>query len=139
MIAESGLSIVFFNQLTILKAITDRVDFILDDIEGELFAELQGNQIAVAKQLIKISVRAAGALVGVIIESHLQKIALTHNIKIAKKNPTIADLNDPLKAAAVIDILTWRKISFLADLRNLCSHKKDSDPTKEQVNELNSS
>jgi hypothetical protein len=45
-------------------------------------------------------------------------------------------LNDRLKSASVIDTPTWRKISFLADLRNLCSHKKDSEPTKQQVEEL---
>jgi hypothetical protein len=71
-----------------------------------------------------------------VIEGHLQKVAQAHSIKIAKNNPTIADLNDPLKAASVIDTPMWRKISFLADLRNLCSHKKDTEPTKEQVEEL---
>jgi hypothetical protein len=126
----------FFNQLTILNAIKDRVDSVLANIEGELYAELQDNEVAIARQLLKISPRAAGALVGVVIEGHLQKVADSHGIKIAKKNPTLVDLNDPLKAASVIDTAGWRKISFLADLRNLCSHKKDSEPTKEQVEEL---
>ncbi len=126
----------FLNQLAILNAIKERVDSVLADIEGELYAELQDNEVAIARQLLKISPRAAGALVGVVIEGHLQKVAEAHGIKIAKKNPTIADLNDPLKAASVIDIPAWRKISFLADLRNLCSHKKDVEPTKEQVEEL---
>jgi hypothetical protein len=31
---------------------------------------------------------------------------------------------------------SWRRIQFLADVRNLCTHKKDSDPTKDQVTEL---
>lgn len=128
--------ICFFNQLTILKAVVDRQDSILDNIEGEFFAELQDNQIVVAKQLAKVSLRAAGTLIGVVIESHLQKIASAHAIKINKKFPTIADLNDPLKTASIINIATWRKISYLADLRNLCSHKKDSEPTKEQIEEL---
>lgn len=126
----------FLNQLAILSAIGDRVDSVLANIEGELYAELQDNEVAIARQLLKISPRAAGALVGVVIEGHLQKVADSHGIKILKKNPTIADLNDPLKAASVIDTAGWRKISFLADLRNLCSHKKDSEPTKEQVEEL---
>ncbi len=108
----------------------------MSNIEGELYAELQDNEIAVARQLLKVSPRAAGALVGVLIEGHLQKMADSRGIKIAKKNPTIADLNDPLKAASVTDTASWRKISFLADLRNLCSHKKDVDPTKDQVEEL---
>lgn len=126
----------FFNQLTILKAVEERIDSVLTNIEGELFGELQDSEIVVARQLAKISVRAAGALVGVVIEGHLQKVASAHGVKVAKKNPTIADLNDPLKAASVIDTPAWRKISFLADLRNLCSHKKNSEPTKEQVEEL---
>lgn len=69
-------------------------------------------------------------------EGHLQKVAEHHGIKIAKKGPTIADLNDPLKAAAVLDTVAWRKISYLADIRNLCSHKKTTDPTLEQAAEL---
>jgi hypothetical protein len=126
----------FFNQITILRAIYDRVDSVLGDIVGELYAELQDSEVVVARELAKVSLRAAGALVGVLIEGHLQKVASAHGVKLAKKNPTIADLNDPLKSASVIDTPTWRKISFLADLRNLCSHKKDSNPTKEQVEEL---
>lgn len=128
--------ICFFNQLTILKAVAERIDSVLNNIEGELYAELQDSEIVIARQLSKVSPRAAGALVGVVIEGHLQKVAGAKGVKISKKNPTIADLNDPLKAASVIDTPTWRKISFLADLRNLCSHKKDAEPTREQVEEL---
>lgn len=114
----------FFNQLTILHSIKERIESVLADIAGELYAEFQDDEIAVARQLAKISARAAGALAGVLIEGHLQKVAQAHGIKIAKKNPTIADLNDPLKTGSVIDVPVWRKISYLADLRNLCSHKK---------------
>lgn len=126
----------FFNQLTILHAVGERITSVLANIEDELYAEVQDGEIAVARQLSKVSVRAAGALVGVLIEGHLQKVASAHGVKVTKKNPTIADLIDPLKAASVIDTPAWRKISFLADIRNLCSHKKDAEPTKEQVEEL---
>jgi hypothetical protein len=126
----------FLNQLAIVNAIKNRVDSVLANIEGELYAELQDSEVAIARQLMKISPRAAGALIGVLVEGHLQKVAVVHGVKIAKKNPTIADLNDPLKAASVIDTPAWRKISFLADLRNLCSHNKGAEPTKEQVEEL---
>lgn len=126
----------FFNQLTILQAVGERVDSVLANIEGEIYAEMQDGEIAVARKLAKVSLRAAGALVGVLVEGHLQKVAQAHGLKIAKRNPTIADINDPLKAASVIDTPAWRKISYLADIRNLCSHKKDAEPTKEQVEEL---
>ena len=126
----------FFNQLTILASLTERVGSLLADIEGELYAELQDSEIVVARRLAKVSLRAGGALVGVVIEGHLQKVAANRGVKVTKKNPTIADLNYPLKAAGVVDTPAWRKISFLADLRNLCSHKKGTEPTKEQVEEL---
>lgn len=126
----------FLNQLTILHAITDRASSVLADIEGALFAEIEDNELAAARKLSKINLRAAGALVGVVIEAHLQKVALVRGVKISKKNPTVADLNDPLKAASVYDLSTWRKITYLADLRNLCAHKKDTEPTPDQVEEL---
>jgi len=126
----------FFNQLTIFNSILKRIDSALGDVEGALYADLQDYEIEVAKKLANVNLRAAGALTGVVIEGHLQKVAAARDVTIAKKNPTIADLNDPLKAANVIDIPTWRKISYLADIRNLCSHKKDREPTKEEVNEL---
>jgi hypothetical protein len=126
----------FFNQITILRSISERVDNLVANIEGELYAELQDSEITTARQLTKVSIRAAGALMGVVIEGHLQKVAENRRIAITKKNPTIADLNDPLKAAGIVDTPTWRKISYLADLRNMCSHKKDAEPSKEQVEEL---
>jgi len=30
----------------------------------------------------------------------------------------------------------WRKIQYLADIRNLCAHKKNEEATEEQVSEL---
>jgi hypothetical protein len=126
----------FFNQITILKSLDGRIDTVLSNIETELYAELQDSEIVIARQLAKVSPRAAGALMGVVIEGHLQKVAATHGVMLAKKHPTIADLSDPLKAAGVLDTSSWRKIGFLADLRNLCSHKKEAEPTKEQVEEL---
>lgn len=126
----------FFNQLTIFHSIVERIDAVVANIEGELYAELQESEVLITRQLAKVNHRASGALMGVVIEGHLQKVASDRGIKITKKNPTIADLNDPLKSAGVIDTASWRKISFLSDLRNLCSHKKDVEPTKDQVEEL---
>ena len=125
-----------FNQLTILNALSSRVDSVLANIDTELLSEIQDAELETAKKLSKISLRAAGALTGVIIEHHLQKLADNHGIKLRKKNPTISDLNDPLKSEGIFDTPTWRKVTYLADIRNICSHKKDSEPTKEQVNEL---
>lgn len=125
-----------YNQLIILASVAGRANTALGDIQGTLYAEIQDAEIETAATLMKVSVRAAGALAGVVLEEHLQKVAETHNVKIAKKAPTISDLNEPLKAAGVYGVPVWRKISYLADIRNLCSHKKSADPTPEQCSEL---
>ena len=129
-------SIRVVNQVQIISALFSRIDSVLQDIKGHLFAELQDSELRAATQLQKISVRAAGALAGVVLERHLQQVAVNHNVNISKQNPTISDLNDPLKNRGVYDTSLWRKIQYLADIRNMCSHQKSVEPTKEQVGEL---
>jgi hypothetical protein len=124
------------NQIQILAALTSRIDSVLQDVTGHLFAELQDSELAAAVQLKKVNLRAAGALAGVVLERHLQQTAKNHKITIKKKSPTISDLNDPLKKAKVYDVPTWRKIQLLSDIRNICCHQKDSEPTDTQVDEL---
>ncbi len=126
----------FYNQLTLLQSLSERIDSSLANIEGMLFADIQDNELAVAKELSKLSLRAAGALAGVIIEGHLQRVAQHHAVKITKKHPTIAELNDALKAAKVYETPAWRKVTYFGDLRNICCHAKGVEPTKEQVGEL---
>lgn len=126
----------FYNQYTILISLIPRISSIIDDIEGTLLTNLQTNELDSAKELIKISPRASGALCGVIIEGHLKIVCDNHKITIRKKNPGISNLNELLKSGEIYETTTWRKISYLADIRNICSHKKDTEPTKEQVMEL---
>ena len=83
-----------------------------------------------------INLRAAGALAGVVLERHLQRVAINHGIKITKASPTISDLNDPLKQAGIYGTALWRKIQLLGDLRNLCSHSKKREPKREEIEEL---
>jgi hypothetical protein len=124
------------NQMQIIASLSSRIESVLQDVKGHLFAELQDSELNAAAQLKKVSRRAAGALAGVVLERHLQRTTENHNIVIQKKSPTIADLNNQLKQADVYDVPTWRKIQLLADIRNLCSHQKESEPTDEQVDEL---
>ncbi len=126
----------FLNQLTILYSVIGRAESVLENIDIELLSEIQDLELHSAEQLLKINIRAAGSLSGVILESHLQKIAKKHGIIINKKNPTISELNDPLRNSNIYGITTWRKITYLGDIRNLCSHKKDIEPNKDQVSDL---
>jgi len=124
------------NQMQIVASLSSRIDNVLSDVAGHLFAELQDEELAAAKLLKKISTRAAGALAGVVLERHLQRVAKNHGLTIRKANPAISDLNDPLKQKGVYDVPMWRKIQLLADIRNICSHQKAQDPTDEQAEEL---
>jgi len=124
------------NQVTIVAAVADRLDSLLSDLESVLFTDLKDAELSTAAALLKISPRAAGALAGVVLEAFLQRVADRDGVKIAKKNPTVSDLNERLKQARVYDVATWRKIGYLADIRNLCSHSKSIDPTPAQVAEL---
>lgn len=133
---NSTIQIRITNQAQIIQSLSSRIDSVLQDVTGHLFAELQDKELEAAKQLLKVSYRAAGALAGVVLERHLQRAATNHGLTITKKSPTISDLNDPLKQKGVYGVPTWRKVQLLADIRNLCSHQKDEEPTKEQVGEL---
>ena len=124
------------NQLHILESVESRIDSVLANVEAMLLAGFIDEELATARQVAKVNPRAAGALAGVILEGHLQRTAKKHNVKISKANPTIGDLNDPLKTASVYDLIAWRKISYLADIRNICSHQKNVEPTKQQVEDL---
>jgi hypothetical protein len=126
----------FLHQLQILGALSSRIDSVLADFEDHLFAELQEKELEAANALKAVSLRAAGSLAGVVLERHLQRVAVNHAVTIAKKETTIRDLNDPLNKSNAYDLSTWRKIQLLGDLRNLCSHQRSGAPTKEQVEDL---
>jgi len=127
----------FVNQLSIIKSAKKRFESSLFDIKQLLQADLFDSEIDIAKELSKNGfLRAAGAIAGVVLEKHLNQVCSTHNVKIRKKNPNISDYNDALKKENVIEIPDWRFIQRLADLRNLCVHKKNREPTKDEVDEL---
>jgi hypothetical protein len=48
----------------------------------------------------------------------------------------MSDINDVLKKGDVIDTPQWRYVQHLADIRNLCDHRKKTDPTLERVDDL---
>jgi hypothetical protein len=130
------VAIRLMNQGQILASLKTRLGTILSDVKGHLLAEIEDEELAAAARLLKINLRAAGAVAGVVLEAHLQRVARNHAVPVAKKDPTVADLNDPLKAAGVYDIPTWRRVQHLADLRNLCDHKKGREPTEPEVGDL---
>jgi hypothetical protein len=126
----------FLDQLQVLDELAYRLDTIMAEVEDHLFSELQEKELEAAKALQPVSLRAAGALAGVVLLRHLQQIAANHTVTIPKSETTIRDLNDPLKQAKAYDFSTWRKIQLLGDLHNLCSQQRNGSPTPAQIEDL---
>lgn len=124
-------------QNSILAAVSKRFESKLFDIQEVLQSDLFDSELSAAKELSnKGFVRAAGAIAGVVLEKHLGHICETHNLKSRKKSPSISDFYQLLKDNEIIDTPKWRFIQHLGDLRNLCDHPKDREPTKDDATEL---
>jgi len=124
-------------QLNILRSVEARFESTLFDIRQLVQADLFDSELDAARELIKHAfLRGAGAIAGVVLEKHLAQVATNHNVTTRKKHPMISDFNDLLKNGGVLDVPKWRQIQRLGDIRNLCDHNKQRDPTKEEVEEL---
>ena len=131
------VSMPFMTQLGILQAVEKRFESSLFDIKQLVQADLFDSELDSSRELAKHGfLRAAGAIAGVVLEKHLGQVAINHSITTRKQHPTISDFNDLLKNDGVLDIPTWRGIQRLGDLRNLCDHNRQREPTPNEVAEL---
>lgn len=127
----------FNQQLAILKSAYSRVDSILSDITGVLRADLFDSEIEKSRELLRANyLRAAGTIAGVVLESHLSEVCKNHSISFAKKILHISDYNEALKQNKIYDTPTWRLIQRYNDIRIMCCHAKDREPTQDEVGEL---
>lgn len=127
----------FQTQTAILQSAAARFDSSLLDIRTVLQADLFDSELAAARELLnKGFVRPSGVLAGVVLERHLSEVCGRHQIAVRKKSPGVSDLNELLKANETIDVPMWRFIQRLGDLRNLCAHNKEREPTVEEAREL---
>lgn len=127
----------FYTQISILKAIQNNAFQSIMNIDHLLRADIFDSELESAEHLLsKSHVRAAGAVAGVVLEAHLGKVAALHGYTTRKKNSTIADFNEHLKSENLIDVVVWRRIQSLGDIRNLCDHPKKNPPSNDDVEEL---
>ena len=127
----------YLQQLKIVESIQERFRSSLFDIRQLAQADLFDSELDGAKELAKNKfTSAAGVVAGVVLERHLKEVCDAHDVKIRKRRPQIADLNDALKNEGVIETPQWRSIQFLGDLRNACAHDNTPAPTSEQVDDL---
>ena len=102
--ARSIANSYMLTQTLIAESLSSRVDGILADLESAIAHGIQDAEIDSAESLKKVNLRASGTIAGVILETHLQRVAAAHQVTVTKKDPTIGDLNEPLKKAGVYDI-----------------------------------
>ncbi|RKR54636.1 hypothetical protein C7387_2802 [Yokenella regensburgei] len=124
-------------QYKILSSAKERFKSTLFDIKDIVQADIFDSELETAKELNKKGfIRAAGAVTGVVLEKHLAHVCSLHTLKSRKAHPSIAEFNQLLKDNDIIDTPAWRFIQHLGDIRNLCDHGKEREPTKEEVYEL---
>jgi hypothetical protein len=123
-------------QLNIVRSVADRLGSVLADIVGLVESALFDDEILAARELIKSGyLRSAGIVASVVLERHLKRLLMNHTVTLRKK-PQIGSMNDALKGAGVYGVPEWRRIQHLGDLRNLCGHDGDNEPTRQDVDEL---
>ena len=80
-------------QIGIIKSTKCLLESNIHRIKEILQADIFDSELKSAEELNKKGFyRAAGAICGVIIETHLAKVLSNHNISVNKKNPSINDL-----------------------------------------------
>jgi hypothetical protein len=127
----------FAQQQAILCGVKARFESSLFDIRQLVQADVFDSELDAATELAKHKfARAAGALAGVVLERHLSQVCENHDIQINKKNPSLSDFYTALKEASIIDQPQWRYIQHLGDIRNVCDHSKQVEPSNEQVEDL---
>ena len=127
----------FMQQLNIVNAAKRMLGSALIDIKSILQADLFDSEVDSARALVKSGfIRAAGAICGVVIEKHLRHVCDIHKIVIKTGRPVISDFNDKLKDGDVISVPQWRFIQHLSDIRNICDHARERDPSREEVDDL---
>lgn len=127
----------FIAQLDIFRAAVHLFDGSLSNMRALAQADLFDAEIDIARELLENGfLRAGGAVAGVVLEKHLAEVAFNHDLVVGKMDPSINDYNETLKASGVADLPTWRRIQLLGDVRNLCVHNKQQEPTVDQVTDL---
>jgi hypothetical protein len=70
------------------------------------------------------------------LKSILQADLFDNELVKTKKHPTLAELNESCRTNNIFQKEVWRHIQLLADIRNLCCHHSEQEPTKDQLFEL---
>ena len=126
----------FVQQVSIVRAAKRSLESVLVQLTSILQADIFDSEVESAKALASGGfLRGSGAICGVVIEKHLKQVCLNHGIDV-KESSGISHYNDGLKSNGTIDIPKWRFVQLMADIRNLCDHAGEREPSKEEIEKL---
>jgi hypothetical protein len=110
----------------------------LHDVELAVAQAYVHDELSEAEVLLKARfIRAAGAIVGVLLERHLKLLCDRHHPRISyTKSPAISQLNDLLRDRGVYDVAQWRRVQWMGDVRNSCDHARTTEPPEKDVEDL---
>lgn len=124
-------------QIMILKSSLLRFDSALLNIRQLELADLFDSELDAAEELLQTGfIRPAGVVAGVVLERHLKELCIVNGVETTKQKPSLGDYNKALKDAGVFDTPRWRSIGWLVDIRNLCGHEMEREPTRDEVTGL---
>lgn len=127
----------FRQQFNILKSAEERFESKLFDIKQLTQADVFDTEIDSAKELKKHNfLRSSGMIAGVVLEKHLAQVCENHKITLKKKKPSLSDYIQKLKENEIIDTPRMRRLQSMADIRNICGHGKDRDPTFDEIDDI---
>ena len=127
----------FSRQVAILQSCVTRLNSSAANLRATILASLFDSEIDAAQHLLDNGHgRAAGAVAGVVLEAHLQSVCSARGVSTGRRKKTLGNLKEALRSSDVIDLPVARQIEALADIRNLCDHKRSREPTDEEVQRL---
>src|SRR5262245_57153408 len=124
----------FSQQLRILNAVRDGLEYVLADMHGTLYSDVENHILAAVYTLSQHDHRrAAGALAGVLLEIHLAHVAARYRVAMGVKSPDITMLNAALKHGGIYDGEIWHSIQRLGALRDDWVDAARRDPTEDEL------
>ncbi len=124
-------------QLQILNSVKVMFETSLIDITRLIQAELLDAELNEAEILLKNKcLRSAGVICSVVLKKHLNQVCGTHQLKVAKKNPSVGFYNDLLKKHEAYDFSKWGYIQILDAIQELSFQAQKRKPTDEEIKDL---
>ena len=124
---------IMIQMIALLRSFPDELENKSVTLFSQLNFEFIADEYEQAEELLKVHVRAAGAVAGVALERHVHTLANTKGVKVeshpsSKTKPDFSDYLNALKKADVINEVQKKQFEALYQVRKSSSHPEEVDP-----------